>query len=122
MAFEFLEPAALQAFRASNPGALLIDVRDRDMHGQLRLADSICVPLEELQARNFSDGLAAALDEHADLKVQPGQSVMLVCQLGRRAVMAAQFLEAQIDNPLFVLSGGVSACQEGDLEMGSGAA
>ena len=92
------------------------------MHGQLRIADSICVPLEELQARNFSRGLGEAMRDHANLNVGPGQTVMLVCQLGRRAVMAAQFLEAQIDNPLFVLSGGVSACPEGDLEMGSGAA
>ena len=124
MSIEFVDTASLSDFRDSNPGALLIDVRDHEMHLQLRLAESISVPLEELQATDFSQGLAAALSHHADIPattvLNSDHSILLVCQLGRRATLAAQFLDALIDNPLFVLSGGVSACQEAGLELCGG--
>jgi rhodanese-related sulfurtransferase len=118
MAIEFVEPAAFSGFRESYPGVLMIDVRDAEMHAQLRLADSLNLPLDDLQARDFSAGLAAAIDAQA--QVAEDHPVMLVCQLGRRATMAAQFLESRVNNPLFVLSGGINACQEAGLELCGG--
>ncbi len=124
MSIEFLDAVSLSDFRDSNPGALLIDVRNRDMHLKMRLAESICLPLEELQAMDFSQGLAVALSHPAsmatDVVLGSDHPILLVCQLGRRATLAAQFLDALIDNPLFVLSGGVSACQEAGLDLCGG--
>ena len=124
MSIEFVDPAKFDNFRVFKSGTLLIDVRDRDTHARLRLAESICIPLEELQATDFSHGLDAALHHYADLPADTvassDQPLLLVCQLGRRAIMAAQFLESQVDNPLYVLSGGISACQDAGLELSGG--
>jgi rhodanese-related sulfurtransferase len=111
MSFQFIESTAIENLRAKHPNVLMIDVRDPASHAAQHLPHSFCVPLDDLANSDF---FAPESAEHA---VDPSRPVLLICQLGKRAVMAAQALENQIANPLFVLSGGLAACIESSIEL-----
>lgn len=115
MSFQFIEPAAIEQLRSKHPNVLMIDVRDQASHAQQHLPHSFCVPLDDLATSDF---FAPESEEYA---ADPSRPVLLVCQLGKRAIMAAQALESRIDNPLFVLSGGLAACAEDNIELVQGA-
>jgi rhodanese-related sulfurtransferase len=111
MAFQFIDATAIESLRAKHPNVLMIDVRDHASHAVQHLPHSFCVPLDDLADSDFFNDHA---DTHAD---DPTRPVLLICQLGKRATMAAQTLESRIANPLFVLSGGLAACAETGIEM-----
>ncbi len=107
MSFQFIEAPAIESLRANHPNVLMIDVRDHANHCQQHLPHSFCVPLDELANSDLFSAQAG----------DPSRPVLLICQLGKRAIMAAQALENRIDNPLFVLSGGLAACAEANIEL-----
>jgi len=107
MSIQFVEATAVETFLAEHPELLLIDVRDRGDHASLCMPGSLCIPLVEL-------GSSAALAEHAE------RPVLFICQLGKRAMMAAQTVEPGVANPLYVLSGGLNACLEAGVALTRG--
>jgi rhodanese-related sulfurtransferase len=111
MSFQFIEPNAIENLRSKHPNVLMIDVRDQANHAAQHLPHSFCVPLDDLATSDFF------APESAEHVADPSRPVLLICQLGKRAIMAAQTLENRIDNPLFVLSGGLAACIEFNLEL-----
>ena len=107
MAFQYIEPLAIEVLRRKHPNALLIDVRDHIDHAALRMPHSFCVPITDLEHDDF-------VKEHAGDASRP---ILLICQLGKRATMAAQAIENRVQNPLFVLSGGLNACVDAGVEL-----
>jgi rhodanese-related sulfurtransferase len=111
MSFQFIEAPAVESLRSKHPDLLMVDVRDHANHSAQRLPDSFCIPLAELADNKL---FSAQANEHS---AHPSRPVLLICQLGKRAIMAAQALEGRIENPLFVLSGGLAACLEASVEV-----
>ena len=91
-----------------HPDTLLIDVRDHADHAAVRLPGSLCVPLADLQQQ------ASIIVEHSGNAERP---VLLICMLGKRGQMAADHLQQHINNPLFVLEGGLNACVELGVDL-----
>jgi rhodanese-related sulfurtransferase len=110
MAFQYIEPLAIEVLRSKHPDVLMIDVRDHSDHAALCMPHSFCVPIADLDSDSF-------VSEHAGDASRP---ILLICQLGKRATMAAQAIENRVENPLFVLSGGLNACLEVGIELQSG--
>ncbi len=111
MSIQFVEPGAVHSLREKYPDMLLVDVRDPGDHTAMRMADSVCCPLDELDGGNL-------LRQHGGDASRP---LLLICQLGKRSFQAAQTLESHIENPIYVLSGGLNACLEAGLELIHGA-
>lgn len=107
MNFTLVQGADVANLRDKHPNVLMIDVRDQAAHRALHLAHSFCVPLAELELESF-------VTEHASDTNRP---ILLICQLGKRAVMAAENLGGRIKNPLFVLEGGLGNCDTGSVEL-----
>jgi len=107
VSIQLVEATTVETFLAEHPELLLIDVRDHGDHASLCLPGSMCIPLVEL-------GGSAALTEHAE------RPVLFICQLGKRAMMAAQTVEPGVANPLYVLSGGLNACLEAGVALTRG--
>ena len=112
MSLQYIDPSAVDSLRAKHPNLLMIDVRDPGDHARLHMPHSFCVPLAELENDGF-------IEEHGADKNRP---ILLICQLGKRATTAARSLEARLDNPLFVLAGGLDACLDAGVELIHGAA
>ncbi len=106
MPYDFVLPEELPGFLNDTPGLLMIDVRDADAFASAHYPGSSSIPLEQLQAQGLDTNSA-------------DQPVLLICQLGKRAQMAAQALESQHENPLYVLTGGLAACVEAGIALSS---
>ena len=106
MTYAFVTPEELSGFVNDTPGLLMIDVRDADAFASAHYPGSSSIPLDQLQAQG--------LDTEST-----SQPVLLICQLGKRAQMAAQALESQQENPLYVLTGGLAACVEAGIGLSS---
>ncbi|MEP5763575.1 MAG: rhodanese-like domain-containing protein [Halieaceae bacterium] len=104
---QLVEPGRVQSLCEQHPNVLVIDVRDHADHAAVRLPHSFCVPLLELQQDSF-------IDEHAG---DPSRPLLLVCQLGKRAQMAAEHLDGKLENPLYVLAGGLNNCIDAGVTL-----
>jgi len=90
--------AAAGADRARSP--LLLDVRQPWENELAKLADSLLIPLPEL-------------DEHwsdvAEAQAQPDRLIVAYCHHGVRSLSAAAILEAHGVGPVVSLAGGIDA-------------
>ena len=74
MSIQFVEPGAVHSLREKHPQLLLVDVRDHSDHAALRMADSICCPLAEL------DGGDLLREQGGD----DSRPLLLICQLAQK--------------------------------------
>ena len=93
-----VEPAALTAYLAAEPRAVLVDVRGEAERALVAIPGSVRIPLED-----FRSGAAYTRPELADSTVP----VILYCRSGPRSQEAALLAEGAGYSSACVLTGGV---------------
>lgn len=104
-AFSVIAPAQAAGWRNQ---ALWLDVRTPGEYAAAHIADSLLMPLDQLDPQAVRE------------RLQPGQPCVVVCQSGNRARKAAERLAAGGVNNLHVLEGGIHAWQQAGLEVNRG--
>ena len=94
---------ARQLERISEDGrCVVVDVRTTaEVRGQW-LEDSIHMPLQDLHVGKLREQLSV-------VGCADGEAVYLLCASGQRANLAAGKLNGQLENPLYVIEGGIEA-------------
>src|SRR3546814_4983680 len=102
---EILEIAPAEALRRLQSGAVLVDVRGDHERALGMARGALGVVREQLEAAP------------GDVVPDPDTEVLLICQSGRRSMLAAQALQGQgYGNPASV-AGGTSAWEAAGLPM-----
>jgi rhodanese-related sulfurtransferase len=101
------------AYKACESGAVLVDVRSQGEFRACHATGAICIPLDEL--KNNSDELEMLIGE--------SEKILLICQSGKRASSAYEFLRESYEHDFQVVDGGTDAWVAADLpvEKGKGA-
>lgn len=87
-----------------DPAHCVIDVRDRAEYAAGSEAQ-VCWPLNEISSSTLSNFVK-------EQKLDPNQTVVLLCARGMRASQAAEKLRPLIPNPIAVVEGGHAALAE----------
>ncbi len=107
MSHKRIHPIDLLAKRAAD--ACILDVRTAAEIKAAGLADTLHIPLHELSAGRLKEEIAKS--------GKNGNCVYLLCQGGKRAEMAAEQLQGQIDAELVIIEGGMNAVKQSNLEI-----
>jgi len=87
----------------------ILDVRTAAEVKSAALPGSLNIPLHELTA--------ARLQTEITSSGKDGSKIYLLCQVGRRAEMAADQLAGHIDAELYVIEGGINAIQQAQIPL-----
>ncbi|WP_084591526.1 rhodanese-like domain-containing protein [Gilvimarinus agarilyticus] len=90
----------------------VIDIRTAAEVKACHLPGSIHIPVNEITPERVRGALHDA--------GKTGQPVYLLCQSGKRADMAANTLNGQLDEPLIIIEGGVNALTETSATLVNG--
>ncbi|WP_419810358.1 rhodanese-like domain-containing protein [Bacterioplanoides sp.] len=91
---------------ASNPEALVIDVRTAAEVQSLGYAGSTHLPLQALT----KEQVCAACDQHDG-------AVYVLCGSGKRAAMAAEQITDWLDHSIYVIEGGIQAMEQAGMAL-----
>jgi len=110
MTYKRISPTDLLA--DTNPEHCILDVRTTAEFQTEALANSIHIPLHELNAESLNAALG--------LRNKPTRRIYLLCLAGRRAEMAADQLQDKIAQELFVIDGGMTAIKQAQIPLQKG--
>jgi len=98
---------SLDALRAANPKALLLDVREPQEFAEGHIQGSVLVPMGKIP-------------HHAKAIADSGHPVIVICRSGARASNCAGVLRQQGARDVHVLSGGVLGWQRAGRQVKTG--
>jgi adenylyltransferase/sulfurtransferase len=92
-----IQPKDLRARMDAGEKFLLLDVRQQWEYETARLAQALLIPMNELPQRV------------AEIKLEPGQTLVTYCHAGVRSMRSAMFLEQSGFKGVLSLAGGIAA-------------
>ncbi len=87
----------------------IVDVRTAAEVKTASLPGCLHIPLHELTPERLQDELTKS--------GKNGAHIYLLCQAGRRAEMAADQLKGKIDGALYVITGGMNAVKQSNIQL-----
>jgi rhodanese-related sulfurtransferase len=107
MSYKRIHPIDLMSQKSAD--TCILDVRTAAEVQAIALPDCLHIPLHELTPER--------LREELQKSGKNGSQVYLLCQAGRRAEMAADQLQGNIDAELVVIEGGMNAIQQSQIPL-----
>lgn len=107
MSHKRIHPLDLMANKTAD--LCIVDVRTTAEVKASKLPDSLHIPLHELTPERLRADIAKS--------GKNGSSIYLLCQSGKRAEMAADQLQDQLDAELIIVEGGINALRDAQIPL-----
>lgn len=107
MSHKRIHPLDLMANKTAD--LCIVDVRTTAEVNALALPDCLYIPLHELTPERLRADITKS--------GKNGSSIYLLCQSGKRAEMAADQLQDQLDAELIIIEGGINALRDAQIPL-----